>query len=511
MKRLMLGQQLALILASAMTFLMALVIIIDWVNAVYEELNHDTGEADKNALQLLELRTKLDDTDFETARFLTARPDNWIIYGAWDGLHPWDVEDPEAAKQLLSTAQVGRAPVDQLLVASREFTYYRLPRNAAALQPGPVRSAPAPLSINNQRRVFTRDMPQDGKPRAWVLQPALDEGGKQVIPAQTGPDGEPIEVRGSSVRVYTVAMLPQGSEDWIVLHKFMRAPNIGGTIAIALYALIAAAIVAIIALLLGRRVMAPFRRLADQAELLGRGERAPEVPIEGPKDVREIVSAFNSMNARVGQATDYQIGLLHSLGHDLKGPLASVARLVSDLRPDETRAQIEGRLERVQSIVEAIMSFSRAVMRDGELEVIDLASLLETITDEQADLGLDVTADTPARLLVTCRANAIERCLRNLVENAIKYGGEPVRTRLFTDGDEAIIQIDDTGPGIPEDEIESAFQPFFRLADDEQGSGLGLAIARTIAIDQGGSLDLTNQPTGGLRAELRLLFSHRPT
>jgi len=505
MKRLTLGQQLALILASAMVFLMALVIAIDWVNSVYEEINHDTGEADKNALQLLELRAKLDDEGFETARFLTARPDNWIIYGDWAGLHPWDVEDPVAAEQLMSTAQVGRAPVDELIVASRDFTYYRIPRSARAAS-GPVRSAPAPLSINNQRRVFTRDMPQDGKPRPWVPQPVLDDDGEVVIPTYTNADGEVVQASGSPVTVYTVAMLPQGSDDWIVLHKFMRAPNVGGTIAIALYSLIAAVIVAFIALLLGRRVMAPFRRLADQAELLGRGERAPEVPVEGPRDVREIVTAFNGMNARVSQATDYQIGLLRSLGHDLKGPLASVKRLAGGVQPHETRDQIETRLDCVQSIVEDIMSFSRAVTRDGELEVTDMAAMLNTVVDEQADLGIDAVADTPDRLLLTCRTNAMERCLRNLVENAVKYGGS-VRASLTQEAGEAVIRIEDSGPGIPEYEVENAFQPFYRLADDERGSGLGLAIARTIVVDQGGTLTLSNRPEGGLRAELRLPLS----
>jgi signal transduction histidine kinase len=223
--------------------------------------------------------------------------------------------------------------------------------------------------------------------------------------------------------------------------------------------------VALGALVLGRRVMAPFRRVSQRAELLGRGERAPDVPVEGPKDVREIVSAFNAMNARVSQATDYQIGLLRSLGHDLKGPLASVGRLVSTVGPEETRAQIETRLGSVQSIVEAIMSFSRAVMRDGALETTDMAAMLHAVVDEQADLGADAVAEAPDRLLLSCRVNAMERCLRNLVENALKYGGA-VEARLFAQGDEAVIQIDDRGPGIPEDEIESAFQPFYRLADD---------------------------------------------
>lgn len=505
MKRLSLSLQLALILAAAMITSLLTVVYVDWVNRVYQELNHNTGEADRNALHLLELRAKLTDEQFATAVRLTIRPDNWVFYGDWQGLHPWDERIPSVERDIRRTRQVSQNPVDGLIIASRSIIHYRPDRPDPG---GPVRSAPRLLSIGDDGRLFTREAPPEGKPRSWAIHPELDEAGNVIKPVYRLPDGTQIGFKESRVDIYTIALQPAGRDDWIVIYKKLRKPPIAGTLSIAIYSLIAGIAVAGLALLVGRRVMAPFHRVAQQAELLGRGERAPEVPVEGPKDVREIVAAFNSMNARVGQATDYQIGLLHSLGHDLKGPLASVARLVGDVSPNETRTQIEHRLGRVQSIVDAIMSFSRAVMRDGALEVIDLASLLDAITDEQADLGFDVQSDTPERLLVTFRANAMERCLRNLVENAVRHGGGKVRARLFAEPDEVIIQIDDSGPGIPEDEIENAFQPFFRLADEEHGSGLGLAIARTIVIDQGGSLNLTNRPKGGLRAELRLPLSH---
>jgi signal transduction histidine kinase len=305
-----------------------------------------------------------------------------------------------------------------------------------------------------------------------------------------------------SVTVFTFALKLRGEDNWVTLYRLFRPPPFSVEITQLLFSAFAALFIGSLAVIVGRSNMKPLQDLRQGAAVLGRGDRAPDVPVRGAKDVQEIVVAFNEMNARVSQSTDYQIGLLRSLGHDIKGPLASVDRLVTDINPDETRAQIERRLGRVHDIIDSIMSFSRAVMRDGELERTDLAAILEAVIDEQVDLGAKASADVPDRLLVTCRINAMERCLRNVVGNAVKYGGS-AHARLFVEAGDAVIQIDDTGPGIPPEALESVFQPFQRLAEDPDGTGLGLAIARTIVVDQGGTLTLSNRPEGGLRAQLR--------
>ncbi|MGH0002978.1 sensor histidine kinase [Pseudovibrio ascidiaceicola] len=249
--------------------------------------------------------------------------------------------------------------------------------------------------------------------------------------------------------------------------------------------------------------MKPIWRLSLEAERLGRGELVSPLAVEGPRDTQEIIKSFNRMNERITRTVDYQIGLLRSLAHDLKGPLAGIQRLVGSVGPDNARNQIEAHLTRVQNNINSIMSFSRAVMRDGDFEPIDLALLLDVVIEERCELGdLAQMADAEP-VIVTCRVNAIQRCLFNLLENACKYGGAAHAT-VSKDGGEAVITVDDNGPGIPEDELEHVFQPFARLATDVPGSGLGLAIVKTIVADQGGSIRLLNRPKGGLRAELRL-------
>ncbi|MEO0487687.1 MAG: ATP-binding protein [Pseudomonadota bacterium] len=425
------------------------------------------------------------------------------------GLHPDDVRDAAFEQRALAELERSGLRIAELRIGRRSFG--PLPDRRP---PGIDPKQPRGLSLGSAPRAATlagRNVP------VWVTGDYADrdptgETPRLSDPASGPPRSEnPIQGRlpsgsGPWVEVATYAIRLDGEDTWTTLYQMLRAPRVNLQVTTLLFSFAAAFFIGALTLIIGRQNMRPMKDLRRGAALLGRGERAPDVPVRGAADVQEIVAAFNTMNARVSQATDYQIGLLRSIGHDLKGPLAAVERLVSDLGPNETREQIERRLGSVQGIVDSIMSFSRAVMRDGDMEETNLSEVLHTLADEQQDVGHDVPVEAPARLLVTCRLNATERCIRNLIENAIKYGGA-ARARLFEQSGEVVLWIDDDGPGVPQDELETVFQPFRRLAQDTQGTGLGLAIAQTIAIDQGGSLSLSNRPEGGVRAELRLPMS----
>ncbi len=303
--------------------------------------------------------------------------------------------------------------------------------------------------------------------------------------------------------VYRIALRHDATGDWLTVYQLRRFPPVNVAYTKLITSSLVSLFIAAIVLLISRRVMRPFWHLSREAERLGRGESTSSLAVEGPRDTREIIKSFNRMNERVTQAVEYQIGLLRSLAHDLKGPLAGIKQLVDAIGPDTTRHQIEARLNRVQSIIDSIMAFSRAVLRDGDFQRVDLALLLDVVIEERRELG-DVAEMTDTEpVIVSCRVNAIQRCLSNLVENACKYGGEAHAT-VFREGDEAVINIDDNGPGIPEEELERMFQPFERLTEEVSGSGLGLAIVKTIVVDQGGSIRLINRSKGGLRAQLRL-------
>ncbi|MEM7709741.1 MAG: ATP-binding protein [Pseudomonadota bacterium] len=436
------------------------------------------------------------------------------------GFHPEDVRDPEVERQARDFLRALGYPVAEIRAGRRRFEELLSTPGKVPSSPEEARRMPdMPWFLRSTRRPRPAFRLNPGMIHPWISGDwaDVDPSGRiertsepETGPPRSDPDVRPLPLPPAALRsevaeVYTFAVRMVGDEEWTTLYRLYRVRPWNLEFVKLGLSLVAAFLVGAVAVLVGRAAIAPLRDLARGAERLSRGERAPDVVLRGARDVQEIVAAFNAMNARVSQATDYQIALLRSIGHDLKGPLAAARRLVVDVGPNETRRQIEARLENVQSIVEAIMSFSRATMRDGPLERTDLSELVHAIVDEQVDQGAEATADTPGRLLVECRVNATQRALRNLVENAVKYGGG-ARVRLVVEGAEAVIRIDDDGPGLPQATLADAFEPFVRLSGDMPGTGLGLAIARTIAVDQGGSVTIANRHGGGLRAELRLLM-----
>jgi signal transduction histidine kinase len=186
--------------------------------------------------------------------------------------------------------------------------------------------------------------------------------------------------------------------------------------------------------------------------------------------------------------------------------MAAMRALLRRAEPEETREQIEKRLDRAEGIVGGIMSFTRATLRDGDVERTDLMALVEAVVDEHDKFGDDVTLQDGDRLFVRCRFNAIERVVQNVVSNGVKYG-QRVRVAIAKDDDMAVIRVDDDGPGIPPEMRDAVFEPFRRISDDidaPEGTGLGLAIVKSIVVDHGGTVSLTNRAGGGLRLEIRL-------
>ena len=160
-------------------------------------------------------------------------------------------------------------------------------------------------------------------------------------------------------------------------------------------------------------------------------------------------------------------------------------------------------METISDIVNSVTNLNRETHHDGELARLDLRSLVEALVDEQVEAGRDVTCTIEQSAVVKGRHNALTRVLSNLLENAVKYGGR-TNVSLTASNDLAAIHIDDEGPGIPAEQLETAFEPFQRLGATEPGTGLGLAIVRAIVVDQGGTVTLENRPSGGLRANVLL-------
>lgn len=268
--------------------------------------------------------------------------------------------------------------------------------------------------------------------------------------------------------------------------------------------------VVLMALLVGWRTVRAHRQLALAAERVGRGERLAPLPLQGPRELREITAAFNRMQDGLTRHVDERTRALAAVGHDFRTPLTSL-RIRAELIDDPAlRTAMAETLDEMAQMVEETLRFARDEhAQDREAGTpLDLASLVHEVVVAQRALGRHVVWERPAPLVCCCRPIGLKRALSNLIENAARYGEVRVRLNPGAAPLAAHIEIDDQGPGIAPELIERAFEPFVRLdpARPQAGSsvGLGLTIARSCVRAHGGKLTLSNRSEGGLRAAVEL-------
>jgi signal transduction histidine kinase len=270
---------------------------------------------------------------------------------------------------------------------------------------------------------------------------------------------------------------------------------------------IMAVAISLIALLTARRIARPLRHLACAVERLGRGEEVAPLSESGPKDIRQTAEAFNRMQSRLRRFIEDRTRMLAALGHDLRTPITALRLRAEFIAEAGMREKLLVSLDEMQAMAETALAFARGGSAGEPTRTIDLTALLESLCDDLADLGCDIAFVNGERIPYRCRSEALRRAVRNLIQNAIRYG-ERARVTLRRTGEAIEIAVDDDGPGIPEAEFERVFAPFVRLEGSRNrqtgGVGLGLSIARTIARDHGGDIALANRPTGGLRATIVL-------
>ena len=265
--------------------------------------------------------------------------------------------------------------------------------------------------------------------------------------------------------------------------------------------------IAAVAVLTGRRLARPMRGLANAAGRLGRGEAVADLSEAGPVETRETVRAFNLMRARLDRYVSDRTAMLAAVSHDLRTPITSLRLHAEFVEDAETKAKILAALDEMQRMTGDALAFIREDARQEETRTVDLHALLDSVAADLGELGHDIAVADSGRVLVACRAAALRRALRNLLENAAAYGGRAA-ARIERDGPEIRVVVEDEGPGIPDADLERVFEPFVRLeasrSRDTGGSGLGLAIARGIVRGHGGDIRLENRAGGGLRATVAL-------
>jgi signal transduction histidine kinase len=261
-----------------------------------------------------------------------------------------------------------------------------------------------------------------------------------------------------------------------------------------------------------RRITRPLAALTARVEHFGNTREADgQLEPAGPQDMRRLIVAHNAMEARIAALLHEKDVMLGAIGHDLKTPLAALRVRIESVEDDAERARMAASIEDITRTLDDILSLARVGRPSDQPESTELSALVASVVEEFEDMGDNVELGETVRFALPVRATWLRRALRNLVANALRYGGGKARVALLRKDGAARIRVDDDGPGIPEGEIAAMLEPF-RRGDPSRnketgGAGLGLTLARAIAEQHGGSLALSNRPEGGLRAEIRLPLS----
>jgi signal transduction histidine kinase len=255
-----------------------------------------------------------------------------------------------------------------------------------------------------------------------------------------------------------------------------------------------------------RRLTSPLTELQRAANAMGRAMPPPRIEARGAREIRESLQAFNTMQDRLRRYLDSRTRVLAAMSHDLRTPLTRLRLRAETVDQPVIRDHLVADIEEMDSLVNRSLSLFRGLNDEEASVVVNIDELLAGLSAEFCELGQAVPVQGRSNGTIKAQPLALKRALRNLIENAIKYG-KAARMEV-SDGKELAISICDNGPGIPAAQLESVFEPFFRLESsrgrDTGGVGLGLSIARDVAEMHGGTVCLKNLAGGGLAATLTL-------
>jgi two-component system, OmpR family, osmolarity sensor histidine kinase EnvZ len=259
-----------------------------------------------------------------------------------------------------------------------------------------------------------------------------------------------------------------------------------------------------------RNQIRPILRLAEAADEFGKGRPIPEdFRPRGAREIRQAAQAFLEMRDRIKTHVDQRTTMLAGVSHDLRTVLTRFKLELALLGDDSEIVSLRSDVNEMQHMLEDYLAFARG---DGgeEAKPEVLGKLLEEIYQESLFFGPSIELKMPKgmeTMTLPLKRQALKRAITNLVSNAMRYGDKVV-IQAAREGEWLRIEVDDNGPGIPEDERENVFRPFYRIdgarTQDGGNSGLGLAIASDIARSHGGYVTLGDSSIGGLKAVISL-------
>jgi two-component system osmolarity sensor histidine kinase EnvZ len=256
----------------------------------------------------------------------------------------------------------------------------------------------------------------------------------------------------------------------------------------------------------------PLKTLARAAAEVGRGRLPPSLPEKGAAEIRTLSHAFNEMTRDLARLEEDRALILAGVSHDLRTPLARLRLGIEMSGTDESiRQGMNADIEEMDRIIGQFLDFAREGESGGEpMERLSLDALVAEAIEHYAKLGYRLESELGCTAAPRARPRALRRALANLIDNALRYGALPITVRTSSMGGpdgQALIEVMDRGPGIPQTDAERMKLPFTRLEparSGKGGSGLGLAIVDRVAQSHGGRLELLQRAGGGLVARLVL-------
>jgi signal transduction histidine kinase len=360
--------------------------------------------------------------------------------------------------------------------------------------------AQAAKAFPQMRLAAAASMPEQSEPRR--TDPRLG-----FLAHRLGPEFQLAALPAGAAPGLGVAVrLPDGAvvTAWLAPHT--EPPVFGGPVVITvLFVFVTLTLLGFWATRALRRPLSGFAAAAETFSLNGDIAALPE---RGPEEVRAVAKAFNRMRDRVRRLVDDRTHLLAAMGHDLRTPITRLTLRSEFIGDDELRGEMLRDLDQMRRMTDSVLSF----LRDGQTRAgatcVDLATSLQTICDQFADMGCRIGYVGPDRLAIMASADELFRAVTNVVDNAARYGKETV-VRLAATADAITVDVEDDGPGILDTRKLAMIEPFIR-GDEARpmtrasGFGLGLSIARAVAEAHGGTLTLHDRVPHGLVARITL-------
>ncbi len=348
-------------------------------------------------------------------------------------------------------------------------------------------------------------------------------------PSQRQTDSRPVaDLKAVLGERFAVFEIPPAEQGWRKEPRIaVRLPD-GGIIAATLPPLptqvpmligtvsFLAVVLTLLFLWVARALTAPLGRFADAAERFS-ADRS-DVPLDerGPTEIRRLARALNEMRERIRTLIEDRTRMLAAIGHDLRTPITRLRLRAEEIEPLPLRGQVIRDLDTMQHMVQSALSFLREQSVAGNEPVrVDLPSVVQALCDDFADMGRKFSFQGPAHVYIDCDPDRLTRAIANLVDNGLKFGAS-VSVRLTEQDDDVLIDVEDDGPGISDDDKRKVIEPFYRgdaaRSIGEHGSfGLGLSIARHVVETHHGRIELHDAKPHGLLVRLTIPRCRHPS